>query len=86
MYLHISVRSTGRESTKLQQLNEHSIQGPRHETTLTPKPCATESRDLINISSQIVHSAASRPKQESLPRIEVFREGKWQNDSSSSIT
>ena len=33
MYLRISVRSTGRESTKLQQLNEHSIQGPRHETS-----------------------------------------------------
>ena len=62
MYLHISVGSTGRESTKLQQLNEHSIQGPRHETTLTQKPCATESRDLIDISSLIVHSAASRLK------------------------
>ena len=66
MYLHISVRSTGRESTKLQQSNEHSIQGPRRETTLTPKPCATESRGLIDISSRIVHSAANRPKQRSL--------------------
>ena len=28
-----------------------------------PKPYATETRDLINISSQFVHSAASRPKQ-----------------------
>ena len=62
MYLHISVRSTGRESTKLQQSNEHSIQGPRRETTLTPKPCATESRGLIDISSRIVHSAANWPK------------------------
>ena len=59
------MQSTGRESTKLQQLNEHNMHGPRHETTLTSKPCATESRDLIYISSRIVHSAASRPKQSS---------------------
>ena len=34
----------------------------RRETTLRPKPCGTEPHDLINISSQFIHSAASRPK------------------------
>ena len=48
---------------KNKNCNKRSIYGPRHETTLKPQPCATESRDLINTSSQFVHSAASRPKQ-----------------------
>ena len=30
---------------------------------LRPRTSATKTRDLINISSQFVHSAASRPKQ-----------------------
>ena len=42
---------------KLIQLYEHSIQGPRHELLLDQKKlCASESRDLINISWQFVHS------------------------------
>ena len=34
----------------------------RRETTLRPKPCGTEPHDLINISSQFIHSVASRQK------------------------
>ena len=41
---------------------------------------------VFRLFEKLRYSNERSTKSESLPRIEVFRGGKWQNDSSSNIT